>query len=55
MPEPLKLLSVPPVTVTSVAVKSVLASDRVKVMVAVSPALRLVLSLVMAMVGGTLS
>ena len=55
VPEPLKLLSVPPVTATSLCVKSVLASLRVKVTMAVSPALSEVLLLVMAMVGTKVS
>ena len=55
MPEPLKLLSVPPVTVTSDCVKSVLASDRRKVMVAVSPAFKALLLLLMAIVGSAVS
>ena len=42
-------------TVTSLAVKSVLTSLRVKVMVAVSPAARLVLLLLTMMVGGVVS
>ena len=55
MPLPLKLLRVPPLTTTSAKVKSVLASDRVKVMSAVWPCRTLVLSLLMAMVGGVVS
>ena len=55
MPLPCRLLSVPPVTVMSASVKSVVASLVVKVMVAVWPSLRAVLSLVMAMVGGVMS
>ena len=55
LPEPVKLLRVPPVTVTSAAVKSVLSSLRVKVMTATSPALRTALSLLTTMVGGTRS
>ena len=49
------MLSVPPVTVTSARAKSVTASLSVKVMVAVSPAFKAVLSLVMAMTGGVVS
>ena len=45
----------PPETVTSDSVKSVEASERVKVMVVVSPALRDETSDVTAMVGGVLS
>ena len=45
----------PPTTWMSVSVKSLLASDRLKVMRAVSPAARLVLSLLTAMVGGVTS
>jgi predicted HAD superfamily phosphohydrolase len=37
VPDPANPLSVPPVTVMSAAVKSVAASERVKVMVSVSP------------------
>ena len=52
-----RALSVPPLTTTSplvpFQVKSELASDSVKVMVAVWPVASVVLSLVMAMVGGT--
>ena len=55
MPEPLKLLSVPPVTAMSLRSKSVLSSLRVKVMVALSPACKAALSLVMAMVGAVVS
>ena len=55
MPEPAKLESVPPVTVTSAAVKLTLASDRVKVTVALSPAPRLVLGLLTMTVGGVTS
>ena len=55
MPLPAKLLRVPPLTVTSACVKSVLASDSVKVMVAVWPALSVVALLVTAMVGGVVS
>ncbi len=51
----MKLDKVPPVTVTSLASKSVAASDRVNVIVAVSLALRLVLSLVTAIVGRAVS
>ncbi len=51
----MKLDKVPPVTVMSLATKSVEASDRVNVIVAVSPAFRLVLLLVIAIVGGVVS
>ena len=51
VPLPEKLDSVPPVTVTSEATKLVDASLRVKVSVAVSPAMRLDLLLVTAIVG----
>ena len=47
--------SVPPVVVTSAAAKPVGASQKVKVMVAVSPALRALALLVMARVGGVSS
>ncbi len=55
MPLPEKFDSVPPVTVMSLATKSVEASDRVNVIVAVSPASRLVLLLEMAIVGRIVS
>ena len=55
MPEPEKPESVPPETVTSPTAKLVEASERVKVMVAVSPALRELTLLVMATVGGRVS
>ena len=47
--------SVPPVVVTSAAAKPVGASLKVKVMVAVSPALRALALLVIASVGGVSS
>jgi len=50
----IRLAMLPPVTLTSAVVKSVLASLRVKVMVLVCPARSAVLSALMAMVGGTL-
>ena len=55
MPEPEKSERVPPETETSEAVKSVDASEREKVRVAVSPALREEESEVRAMVGLTVS
>ena len=55
MPEPEKSERVPPETATSEAVKSVDASEREKVRVAVSPALREEVSEVRAMVGLTVS
>ena len=55
MPEPEKSERVPPETETSEAVKSVDASEREKVRVAVSPALREEVSEVRAMVGLTVS
>ena len=55
MPLPVKLLSVPPMTVTSAKLKSVLVSLSVKLMVAVSPVARFALLLVTAMVGGLMS
>ena len=55
MPEPVKLLSVPPITVTSPTLKSVLVSDRLKLMVAVSPRARLFLLALTITVGGTVS
>ena len=55
MPEPVKALKVPPMTSMSPRLKSLLFSLRVKVMVAVWPSIRLVLSLVTAMVGTALS
>ena len=55
MPLPLKLESVPPVTVTSEATKLVEASLRVKVREVVSPAIRLVLVELKAIVGTTVS
>ena len=50
-----KSTTVPPMTVMSASVKSALASDRVKVMVAVSPMTSCVLLLVTAIVGGWVS
>ena len=55
MPEPVRLVRVPPENLMSSSPKSVLTSDRVKVMVATSPASKRVLSLLMAMVGLTKS
>ena len=55
MPEPEKLERVPPVAVTSPTTKLVEASERVKEMVAVSPALRELTLLVMAIVGRMVS
>ena len=55
MPLPAKLERVPPVALTSAEVKSVEASERVKVRVAVSPALRVETLLEMAIVGATVS
>ena len=55
LPEPLKLVSVPPLKAMSARVKSVLASLRVKVMVALWPVSSCALSLVMAMVGPLVS
>ena len=55
MPEPEKLERVPPVTEISSTVKSEEDSERVKVRVAVSPALREEVSEVRAMVGLTVS
>ena len=55
MPEPEKSERVPPETATSEAVKSVDSSEREKVRVAVSPALREEESEVRAMVGLTVS
>ena len=55
MPEPAKLLSVPPVAATSAEVKVMEASERVKVIVAVSPALRALTLLEMATVGRMVS
>ena len=51
----MKLESVPPVTVTSEATKLVEASLRVKVRVVVSPAIRLLLLALKAIVGTTVS
>ena len=51
----MKLDKVPPVAVMSPTIKSVAASESVKVIVAVSPVSRVVLSLVMAIVGRTVS
>ena len=55
MPEPEKLDREPPVTVTSELAKSVDASERVKVMAAVSPAFREETSEESAIVGLSLS
>ena len=55
VPEPVKLLNVPPVTETSSATKSVLDSDSVNVIVAVSPDFSALLSAVIATVGTTVS
>ena len=55
VPLPAKLLSVPPIAVTSAAMKLVDDSLSVKVTVAVSEALRLDTLLVMAMVGTAVS
>ena len=55
MAAPWKLESVPPATVMSLSVKSVLSWLRVKVMVAVSPWRSCVTLLVTAMVGGVVS
>ena len=55
MPEPEKLERVPPVALTSAAVKSVDASERVKVSDAVSPALRVETLLEIAIVGRMVS
>ena len=51
----MKVDKVPPDTVMSPTTKSVAASDRVNVIVAVSPAFRVVLSLEIAMVGRMVS
>ena len=55
MPEPEKLEREPPETLTSDSMKSVAASESVKVRVAVSPVVRDVRSELMAMVGGFVS
>ena len=55
MPEPAKSERVPPVTSISAKTKSVEDSVRVKVMVAVSPALRVETSEEMAILGGVVS
>ena len=55
MPLPEKLERAPPVTVTSSDTKSVAASERVKVIVAVSPVVRLLSLVVIAIVGGVVS
>ena len=55
MPLPAKLEMVPPVALTSAELKSVEASERVKVSVALSPALRVLTSLEIAIVGATSS
>ena len=54
-PEPLKLLKVPPMTVTSDSVKSLLDSLSVKLMAAVCVPLKVVLSEPTMTVGGVLS
>ena len=53
MPEPEKLERVPPVALTSAELKFVEATERVKLRVAVSAALRVLTLLEMAIVGGT--
>ena len=55
VPEPVKLVSVPPDMVTSELVKSVAVSDKLKVKVTVSRLLRLVSLLVMVRLGTTVS
>ena len=55
MPDPVKPEIVPPTAATSVAVKSVADSLSVKVIVAVSPLLRVALLLVIEIVGATVS
>ena len=55
MPDPAKLDKVPPTVVISVAVKSAEASLSVKVRVAVSPILKVVLLEAMVMVGEVVS
>ena len=55
MPLPAKLLSVPPTTLTSVAVKLLTASLKVKVSVAVAFAPRLLALLVIETVGAVVS
>ena len=55
MPLPEKFDNAPPVTAMSPTTKSVADSDKVKVIVAVSPASRVTLSLEMAMVGRMVS
>ena len=55
MPDPLKLLNPPPVTVTLAAVKLVDGSLRAKEMVAVSPILSVGLFVVMNSVGASVS
>ena len=57
MPAPAKSESVPPVTLISPTTKSVAASERVKMIKALSPAIRELLSssTVMTMVGGVVS
>ena len=55
VPDPAKLESVPPVTVTMEAVKLTGVSPSVKVRTVVSPALRADLSAVIAIVGGMMS
>jgi hypothetical protein len=55
VPEPVKLEMEPPVQLTFAAVKSVEASERVKVIVADSPALRAETLLEIARVGAVMS
>ena len=55
MPLPWKLESTPPLTLTSAWVKSVLASLKVKVTVAVALAAKVVVLAVIAMVGAVVS
>ena len=55
MPDPDSVPRVPPVVTISLAAKSEAASLRVKVMVAVSPILKVVLLEAMVIVGATVS
>ena len=55
MPDPARALSVPPTEIISTSLKVEEVSLRVKVMVAVWPDLRVLLSEVMAMLGATVS
>ena len=55
LPVPWKLLSVPPITVTSLTAKLKLGSLKEKLMVAVSPVASAVLLLLTTMVGGVVS